>query len=404
MRSSGIISTCIVATLFLGACSSPDDSPEHAFRTFREDGISIAANSGGPLYSSELFHFTPLVTLEGDDAVPESLLPRPGDFTSDENGHYYVVDTRDLKVAVFNSAGRYLRSFGQRGGGPGDFMSMRLQSLRNGIISIFDSNQQRTSRMRTDGTLIEVLKLQSGGRTNGLELIGEGSCFAYGYKRSRQGNITNRSMEITHLAAGGEDTLAAIRTGDSAFMVDIYIGQTEGKPMVMENLLPYIGRQIARYIPEKGILVSNGTEPVLRWYDLTGSLIREIRLGIDPQPVTEEMKRKYAESVIVNVGTVEPEWIYLEYLGYWDDVIVDDAGYIWLQAVAEVQLRSRGYGTVMHVVSPEGEYLGVTELPCRFEGISRGSLLGYVTVEETGERIPSVFRIEPIVRGLKYPD
>ncbi len=239
MRSSGIISTCIVATLFLGACSSPDDSPEHAFRTFREDGISIAANSGGPLYSSELFHFTPLVTLEGDDAVPESLLPRPGDFT-----------TRDLKVAVFNSAGRYLRSFGQRGGGPGDFMSMRLQSLRNGIISIFDSNQQRTSRMRTDGTLIEVLKLQSGGRTNGLELIGEGSCFAYGYKRSRQGNITNRSMEITHLAAGGEDTLAAIRTGDSAFMVDIYIGQTEGKPMVMENLLPYIGRQIARYIPD----------------------------------------------------------------------------------------------------------------------------------------------------------
>ncbi|MFC1530591.1 6-bladed beta-propeller [Gemmatimonadota bacterium] len=399
-----MISACIVVILFLGACSSPDDSQGHAFQTFREDGISIAENSGGPLYSGELFQFTHLVTLRGDDSVPESLLSRPGDFSVDDDGHYYVIDSRALKVAVFNSTGGYVRSFGQRGSGPGDFMSMRLQSLRDGIISIFDSPLQRTTRMRTDGTLVEVLKLQSGGRPSGLELIGDGSCFVYGYKRYPQGNITNRSLEITHLAAGSEDTIATIMTGEAAHMAEIHIGYTDGKPMVMQGVLPYIGRHIARFVPENGILVSERSEPILRWYDLAGTLIREIRLGIDPQPVTEEMKRRYAESVTITVATTEPEWIYPEYLGYWDDVVVDDAGYTWLQAVAEAAVRSRPYGTVMHVISPEGEYLGVTELPCRFEGISRGSLLGYVTVEETGERIPSVFRIEPMVRGLKYPD
>jgi hypothetical protein len=168
--------------------------------------------------------------------------------------------------------------------------------------------------------------------------------------------------------------------------------------------MPYIGSQTACYVSGRGILVSEGIEPVLRWYDLTGTLIREVRLGIEPQPVSEALKERYAGSVVVNVATVEPEWIYPEHLGLWNDVVVDDTGYIGLRAVAEAALRDRLAGTVMQIVSPEGEYLGVTELPCRFEGVSRGRLLGYVVEEETGERIPSVFRIEPLVRGLRYPD
>jgi hypothetical protein len=309
-----------------------------------------------------------------------------------------------VKVAVFDGTGRYVRSFGRQGSGPGDFRSMQLQSLRDGIISIFDSVQQRTTRFRVDGTLLEVVKLQSGGRIAGLDPATDGSLVAVRYPTSRQGNITSRSLVVTRLAAGSEDTLASLKTGESDYAAEIYIGQNNGRPMVMQNLIPFIGEQTAQYIPGTGILVSDGTAPALRWYDLAGAPIREIRLGLDPAPVTEEMKRRYADSVTITVATVEPEWIYPEYLGFWDDAVVDDAGFIWLQAVAEAELRTRRSGTVMHVISPEGEYLGVTELPCRFERVAQGTLLGYVTVEETGERIPSVFTIEPVVRGLAYPD
>ncbi len=403
MGFSGAKSACIVFALFLTSCSSPDDASGHTFRTFREGGISIAENHGGPRYTTDPFQYQLEVTLRGDDSVPESLLPRPGDFTSDGNGQFYVIDTRDCKVAVFNRAGIYIRSFGQKGNGPGDFILMRLQSLRDGVISIFDSSQQRTSLFKTDGMLIDVYRLSAGGRVTGLELTADQGFIALSRRSSRQENVSYRSLVVTHLAAADEDTLAAIETGEIGYSADIHIGFSEGKRLELQSAVPYSANQTARYVPGKGILVSEGNDPVLRWYDLAGELIQEVRLGIGQQPVTEEMKREYAESVIVYVATVEPEWIYPEYLGYWNDVVVDDAGYIWLQAVAEAKLRSRQPGTVMHVVSPEGEYLGVTELPCRFEGISRVSLLGYVTVEETGERIPSAFRIVPIVEGLHYP-
>lgn len=395
--------------LTLASCSRGDSALGHAFKILNENSVSIAENSGGPRYHSELFHFTPLVTLRGDDSVPESLLLRPGDFTVDESNHYYVLDTRDCKVAVFNSAGQYVQSFGRRGSGPGDFTLMRLQSFRDGIISIFDSSQQRTTHYNTDGTLNKMFRLSAGGRVFGLELMEDGGYFAIGRKtspqiESHQEHVSYRSLVVTHLAAVSEDTLAMIETGEIGYTSNIYIGHNDGKPGYLISAVPYSGNQTARYVPGQGILVSEGIEPVLSWYDLAGELIREIRLGIDPQLVTEEMKGVYAESVIGNVASVEPEWIYPEYLGHWNDAVVDDAGYIWLQAVAEAALRDCRVGTVMQIVSPEGEYLGVTELPCRFEGVSRGRLLGYVTDEETGERIPSVFRIDSAVRGLRYPN
>ncbi len=397
-------SACIVSTLFLAACSSPDDAPGHTFRTFREGDISIAQNSGGPLYDSELFHFTPLVTLRGDDSVPESLLPRPGDFTSDENGQYYVIDSRDRKVAVFNSVGRYVRSFGRQGSGPGEFRLMRLQSLRDGVVSIFDSSQQRTTRIRTDGILLEVLKLTSGGRVSGLERTLEGTLIAKSTRAGSRENVALRSLAISHLTADGRDTLMTIVSGAVDYTANIYVGQIDGKRTEMVGPIPFSASVSTLYMPDRGILLTEGTDPELRWYDLSGNLTQVTRLGLTPQPVTDEMKREYAESVNMPYATVNPEWVFPEYAGLWNNAFMDDSGFIWLQAVAEAQRRGQRVGTVMQVVSPRGELLGVTELPCRFEGVSRGLLLGYQTDEETGEQIPSIFRISPMVRGLKYPN
>jgi len=58
---------------------------------------------------------------------------------------------------------------------------------------------------------------------------------------------------------------------------------------------------------------------------------------------------------------------------------------------------------MMHVVAPDGEYIGVTELPLRIKSIARGQILGLMYDDETGEVFPVAFRIVPAVEGLKYP-
>jgi len=56
------------------------------------------------------------------------------------------------------------------------------------------------------------------------------------------------------------------------------------------------------------------------------------------------------------------------------------------------------------VISPDGEYLGITKPPMgRITEIAGGKLLQNNRDPETGEATLLVYDIRPIVRGLDYP-
>ena len=60
--------------------------------------------------------------------------------------------------------------------------------------------------------------------------------------------------------------------------------------------------------------------------------------------------------------------------------------------------------THIHIINPEGRYLGMTRLPSDLGwSIYDGKLLNIDRDEETGARIPTVYQIVPAVSGLKYP-
>jgi len=90
---------------------------------------------------------------------------------------------------------------------------------------------------------------------------------------------------------------------------------------------------------------------------------------------------------------------------YWTDVKVDDAGFIWLFISETSQERGDAGGNLFRVLSPEGEYLGDSRWPTTLAHarLSHGHLLFLVDHDETGEIIPTMYRIVPAVKGLEYP-
>jgi len=98
-----------------------------------------------------------VLTLQEDEEQTESLLTRPSVFTRDENGDHYVIDSIQRRVAVFDRNGRYDLSFGSSGQGPGEFSYLMLQYLRDGVISIWDYANSRTTRYLTNGTLRDII-------------------------------------------------------------------------------------------------------------------------------------------------------------------------------------------------------------------------------------------------------
>lgn len=210
-RLNHVIQFIAICTL-LPACSSRTDETRHSFRIFVENGVTIAETTGGPKYQGELFEYEPILTLKGNPEIEESILFRSGQFTVDRDGYFFILDSGDKRIAVFDKEGSYVRSFGREGDGPGEFRSMRLQYLHEGIISIYDSRGRRTTRFQTNGELKDVVSPPPIISSNISELfcIPEGLIIV-SHTRAEEGTLTLSGMEIIHISTGG-DSVANYKT------------------------------------------------------------------------------------------------------------------------------------------------------------------------------------------------
>ncbi len=117
------LKTCIslLVLCLVPSCDGNQYARTHSFRITSEKGVQIATTSGGPAYTEPLFRFETILELRQDEANEASLLFRPRQLSEGPNGHYFVTDTGNSRVAIFDSQGGYLKSFGQQGSGPGEF-------------------------------------------------------------------------------------------------------------------------------------------------------------------------------------------------------------------------------------------------------------------------------------------
>jgi len=64
----------------------------------------------------------------------------------DENENIYLQDARARKIKIFDKEGNFLREFGRRGQGPGEFQIPRfLQLLSLNKLKVFDLGNKRIS-------------------------------------------------------------------------------------------------------------------------------------------------------------------------------------------------------------------------------------------------------------------
>ena len=88
---------------------------------------------------------------------------------------------------------------------------------------------------------------------------------------------------------------------------------------------------------------------------------------------------------------------------FWGMVEIDSEGYFWLDLSLHPEETSGDFHTFM-VLSPEGEYLGMTTRPYGPNAhIARGRMYILEQDAETGEIVPAIYGIRPAVRGFAYP-
>lgn len=400
----------VLCLLFVCTCGEIYSRPEHRFETIIEDGIPIVVTTGGPKYSGELFRYEVMLRLTLDPDNLESLLNRPSAIVQGPGGEYLVCDEGDRRIAVFNTEGNYIRSFGGRGSGPGEFQTIELIGISDGILTLFDSSLQRTTLFSTTGDLLGVYAVRILERADALFILENGSQVCLHRKIELRGEEDWRAMKGIIISPDG-DTIASLETPFIHRRMWLR-RQVSVSYYVYFATFPRIG-----YVPVKGLFFYDPANPELRWFDENGKPIHTYRIDLprivpppqDRAQIREEWNQRVESDPIA--GTVRQNLVFGDYVPFWSTVLIDGDGYCWLSLYELSSRKEEIGGTAFRVLSPAGEYLGVTRWPfVAFESdhihranIAGGLLMAIMAADEGEESVPTVYRIIPAIDGFIYP-
>jgi hypothetical protein len=130
------------------------------------EGVTYIHNPETPLHPDKTVSFEQELTIGKFDESKEIPLYKPGIYTVDNAGRFYISDVSDMAIKVFDQSGTFLKSIGRKGGGPGEFESIAFMSvLPDGKILVMDYQTRRTSLFKPDGEFINsYLSLSNIGR------------------------------------------------------------------------------------------------------------------------------------------------------------------------------------------------------------------------------------------------
>ncbi len=413
----------VLGLFFLIPSISCTDSmaESHEFRHEVHDGIPLAITTGGPRWTGEIFEYEFQLCLKEDERE-ESLLYEPEGFLLDANGWFYVSDEGNHRIAVFDPEGRYVRSIGRGGQGPGEFRWIQPLEIETGVLSAFDPNQLRVTRYQLDGTLIEVVPLDRDGLITSIRAYwdlpnGEAllRSFNLGAEPGNASGVAGHQSLMVFERAGHtlwrhETTPVAMGTTKMMFL--------EGEEAPIPVVFPWSPAPEADYHPTQGIVVSPGTDSELYILDTSGSLLRRIRIELQAEPPTVSEVEEGLAAVQATIESMDDPMSRAifsprlevfdeppEAKAHWTTVDVDDDGFIWLRLPdLAIYHRSEQVSISYRIVSPEGEYLGITTIPeASWARPTRGRLLTKQLDPSSGVELLCSYGIRPLVRDLEYP-
>lgn len=128
------------------------------------DGIPYIHNPNEPISDTEILSIISDITIGQDTEEPEGitfkyLLPY-GCIDVDTSGNIYVLDSGVHKVFILDSQGRYLKHFGKKGQGPGEFQTPScMKIMPDGKINIVDNGNRKIIQFDSNGNYIGGISL-----------------------------------------------------------------------------------------------------------------------------------------------------------------------------------------------------------------------------------------------------
>ena len=342
--------------------AKPQWSAETAWRIADAPSLDIGVFEGDPEY--QLFRVRGAVRLT--------------------DGRVVVANAGTEELRYFGPDGTFERATGSEGGGPGEFKQLAI--LRRGpadSVITYDFSNRRVSLFDPAGDFARAFTVEAS------------QGFAFFRDRLSDGTFV---MSATQFGTGGRDgrfrdTATWLHYGAEGGVLDtirrfpeleMFMRQSSGNVMVMG--VPF-GRSTQSATRGTHLLVGTGETFEVREYDQAGELVGIIRRLFDPIPLTAADIEHYIQTDIdrteeENRAEVRKSW---EDFPFPDTMMpyaafrMDADGNLWVEVHEDPAARTASqydrsaYAAQWHVFDPDGQWLGVVQMPAGFRPTDIGS-------------------------------
>lgn len=98
------------------------EKPSWKGKVVFENGVKVVKNPGEPLYGEFAFVLQEELTIGGDPKNEAYYFPKGASLSVDDGLNIYVTDVGNKRVQMYDKSGRYVRTIGRQGQGPGEYI------------------------------------------------------------------------------------------------------------------------------------------------------------------------------------------------------------------------------------------------------------------------------------------
>ena len=337
--------------------------PDWKGRVEKEGDVVVVKNPNKPLYGAGVF------SLEQDFAIggEESANYVFADITSvavSSGGTIFVLDQKDMNVKIFDRDGKFLRTFGKAGEGPGEFsMPMSIHCAARDEILVVDMSR-RLSFFKLSGEFVRTVSAGS------LYLMdarpdSAGNFFVYLIVREE----ANPRYELRKVDGGLKDLFAV-----------------ESSPLSnseRDGFNPFFPILRWALLPGDRVVCGYAVNYEFRIHDAAGRIVHKIRMDPDPVPISKEdieERTKGTHPTLLQNMKIPKHYPAFRYF------VTDDEDRIYVLTWERPPGRK---GFYFDVFDREGRYIVRTVLPVILPLIRKGLLYA---AEETAEGDPVLKR------------
>ena len=250
------------------------------------DGIEYIHNTETPLFPEKTVTFVEELSIGGENQEGDIILYKPWLFLADDNKNIYISEWQDQVIKVFGPDGKYIKTIGAKGNGPGEFQ--RIESIvftKDGKLVVTDGVTRRTSFFDSGGKFLKSFHWRTGQYSF---ILIKSSSYVFG-ERAYQGTRQNSYFYVKEIDFDGKE----IRDygdfkGENALITRLRSGGTSYSSLPVSPSSLFIGDKEREWFYH-----CLNSKYIIEVYDASGKLFRKIDRPYDPVPFTKKDVEKY---------------------------------------------------------------------------------------------------------------